>query len=152
MASKPTIRPIQASDEQTWRTHWHAYNTFYDRVASITETITSTTFIRFLDPTNPITCAVAVNPTDDKPIGFANFYRHPSTSAVEGSIYLHDLFVAPESRNQGVGRALIEYVYARADEWGVEEVYWCTQFDNHRAQLLYTKVGRRTDFVRYDRA
>lgn len=144
-----TIRPIEKSDEEIWRKHWHAYNIFYERVDAITEDITSTTFSRFLDPENPISCAVAVQ--DGKVIGFAHWYRHPSTSAIEGSIYLHDLFVDPECRNAGVGRKLIEYLYGKADEVGVKEFYWCTQYFNHRAQLLYTKVGKRTDFVRYDR-
>ena len=35
---------------------------------------------------------------------------------------------------------------------GTTTGYRMTQYFNHRAQLLYTKVGERTDFIRYDRS
>lgn len=145
-----TIRPITASDEQIWRTHWDAYNEFYQRTARITETITAKTFSRFLDPNSPVNCAVAVSSSDEL-LGFVTWYPHPSTASVEDVVYLNDLFVDPKSRNGGVGRKLIEHVYAEADKAGTGSVYWHTQFFNHRAQLLYTKVGKRTDFVMYSR-
>ena len=145
-----TIRPIEAKDEQAFRKHWHSYNEFYNRVDIITEEITATTFSRFLDDKNPIDCAVAVSESGDV-IGFATWFPHPFTGTIENEIYLNDLFVDPEYRNGGVGRKLIEYVYAEADKKGVKSVYWHTQYFNHRAQLLYTKVGKRSDFIRYDR-
>jgi D-amino-acid N-acetyltransferase len=49
----------------------------------------------------------------------------------------------------GTGRALIEYVAEGAKKLGATQVYWHTQYFNHRAQLLYVKVADRTDFVRY---
>ena len=153
-----TVRPIEAKDESAWRKHWAAYNEFYKRTDSITEEITATTFSRFLSSESKIECAVAVaseGPESDskseKVIGFVQYYPHPSTSDIMDIVYLHDLFVDPEARNGGVGRKLIEYVYAFADKHGYETVYWHTQYFNHRAQLLYTKVGKRTDFIRYDR-
>ena len=94
--------------------------------------------------------AVSVSSSDNKVTGFANWYPHPSTSSVEETVYLHDLFVDPASRNSGTGRKLIEYVYEHAKkELGVGSVYWHTQYFNHRAQLLYVNVADRTDFVVY---
>ena len=145
-----TIRPINASDEQIWRTHWAAYNEFYQRTDRITETITATTFSRFLDKSSPVDSAVAVSESNEL-VGFVTWYPHPSTASVEDVVYLNDLFVDPKSRNGGVGRKLIEYVYAEAEKAGTKSVYWHTQFFNHRAQLLYTKVAKRTDFVMYSR-
>jgi D-amino-acid N-acetyltransferase len=145
-----TIRPIEAKDEQAWRKHWHSYNEFYHRVDAITEDITATTFSRFLDPKNPIDCAVAVSESGGV-VGFATWFPHPFTGTIENEIYLNDLFVDPEYRNGGIGRKLIENVYAEADKKGIKSVYWHTQYFNHRAQLLYTKVGKRSDFIRYDR-
>ncbi len=85
-------------------------------------------------------------------IGFANWYPHPSTSSIEETVYLHDLFVDPGTRNAGAGRKLIEYVCEHARETlGVKSVYWHTQFFNHRAQLLYVNVAERTDFVVYSK-
>lgn len=45
------------------------------------------------------------------------------------------------TRNGGVGRQLIEGVYAEAEKAEAPKVYWHTQRFNHRAQLLYTKVA-----------
>lgn len=148
-----TIRPIEAADEDVWRQHWHAYNEFYQRTADITEDITATTFARFLQPNSSISCGVAVapEPSGAKVVGFVTYFPHPSTYLIEEKVYLEDLYVDPEYRNVGTGRNLIEYVYAEADKKGYKGVYWHTQHFNHRAQLLYTKVAKKTDFVMYAR-
>lgn len=122
-----TIRPIEAGDEPAWRKHWTAYNEFYQRTDSITEEITATTFSRFLNPGSSIKAAVAVESKDDSSedvVGFVTWYPHPSTGHVEDIIYLNDLFVDPGCRNGGIGRKLIEYVYAEADKMGIQTVYW----------------------------
>lgn len=145
------VRAIQPADEATWRDMWHQYNEFYHRVDSISDEVTTTTFKRFLDPNTRIYGAVAVD--GDKPIGFVHWYPHPSTSSLGEVVYLHDLFVDPNVRNKGTGRALIEHVYKDAKEnLKADAVYWHTQYFNHRAQLLYTKVASRTDFVMYHKA
>lgn len=143
-----TVRAIQQEDKAVWEDLWHQYNVFYKRVDSITQEITDTTFTRMLDPNTRIYGAVALD-SSSKPIGFVHWYPHPSTSSIEEQVYLHDLFVDPESRNGGVGRKLIEHVYEHSKEAGAKSVYWHTQFFNHRAQLMYVKVADRTDFVQY---
>ena len=95
--------------------------------------------------------AVAVNESDKKVVGFVHWYPHQSTSSVEEIVYLHDLFVDPSARNAGAGRQLIEYVYEHAKKIPAESVYWHTQYFNHVAQLLYTKVAGRTDYVHYSK-
>lgn len=144
-ASKVEIRPIQPSDKETWITLWQGYNTFYKR--TIPDNVTEANFDRFLDPNNPINCAVAVKEGDSKPIGFANYYPHPSTASNEPNFYLHDLFVDPESRAGGTGEKLIDYVAEKAREAGAYQLYWHTQYFNYRAQGLYSKVGERSDLV-----
>lgn len=124
MSNEITVRPIEQSDEETWRKHWAAYNEFYNRTDTITEKITSTTFSRFLSKDSVIQCAVAV--AEDNIVGFVTWYPHANTASVEEIIYLNDLFVDPTSRNGGVGRKLIEQVYSVADEKGMG-VYWHTQ-------------------------
>jgi GNAT superfamily N-acetyltransferase len=54
-------------------------------------------------------------------------------------------------RGKGVGRALIEAVYAKADAAGIRNVYWMTQEDNAVGRRLYDRVARRTGFIEYDR-
>ena len=143
------IRPIEKGDEPAWRDLWQQYNDFYKR--TISEPVTSTTFSRLLDDKLRMFGAVAIDTKTQKVIGFVNWYPHPSTSSIEEIVYLHDLFVDPDARNGGVGRQLIEFVYEDAEKLGAKEVYWHTQYFNHRAQLLYVKVADRTDFVRYQK-
>ena len=64
---------------------------------------------------------------------------------------LHQLYVAPATRGSGLGRALIEAVYAAADAAGAPSVYWLTQDFNHSARQLYDRVARVTPFIRYNR-
>jgi GNAT superfamily N-acetyltransferase len=65
--------------------------------------------------------------------------------------YLQDLYVAPEARGTGAGRALIEAVYAMADANGTPNVYWLTQEFNSKARALYDRIGRVTPFIKYVR-
>ena len=63
--------------------------------------------------------------------------------------YLEDLFVSPEARGSGAGRALIEAVLERARAHGWDKVYWHTREDNARARALYDSFTGADDFVRY---
>ena len=70
---------------------------------------------------------------------------------IENVCYLQDLYARPEARGTGVGRALIEAVYAEADAMGCPSVYWMTQEFNHTARQLYDRVGQLTPFIKYQR-
>ncbi len=54
-------------------------------------------------------------------------------------------------RGQGIGRALIEAVYAAADAAGKPSVYWMTQEFNYPGRMLYDRVGVKTPFIKYSR-
>lgn len=144
------VRPIQAQDEEVWRDLWSQYNTFYKR--TIPEEVTKTTFARFLDDKVRMYAAVAVDSeANDRVIGFVHWYPHISTSEIQEVVYLHDLFVDASIRNKGTGRKLIEHVYGHAKTIPAASVYWHTQHHNHRAQLLYTKVAEKTEYVHYSK-
>lgn len=148
-----SIRPITKEDKPEWVKMWtgpNSYLEFYKSLDVVDEKITNTTFDRFLDPKEPVYAAVAVNDKGEL-IGFAHYLTHRNTWTIEDSLYLNDLFVKNDSRLHGVGRALIEFVYAEADKLKAKKVYWSTQFENHRAQLLYTKVGVKSGFLLYRR-
>ncbi|EER34209.1 hypothetical protein CTRG_03027 [Candida tropicalis MYA-3404] len=149
-----TIRPIEEKDKQEWLNLWSGpggYIEFYKSLDKITPEISETTFSRFLDPTEPVYSIVAVDDSDGKVIGFANYLTHRNTWTIENALYLNDLFVCSENRLHGVGRKLIEYVYDECDRMNCKKCYWSTQFENHRAQLLYTKVGVKSGFLLYRR-
>ncbi|KAK9321259.1 acyl-CoA N-acyltransferase [Lipomyces orientalis] len=141
-----TIRPIRETDKESWLKLWEGYLVFYE--STLDNKVTETTFARFFDETEPVYALVAET-TDGNLIGFVTWVTHRSTWAITDYIYLHDLFVAPDSRLHGVGRKLIESVYGVGKETEADRVYWHTQVHNHRAQLLYTKVGKRDGFVVY---
>jgi len=76
---------------------------------------------------------------------------HPHNWRREKVCYLQDLYVAPEMRGTGTGRALIEAVYAAADADGCPSVYWLTQDFNTTARQLYDRVAVLTPFIKYVR-
>ena len=65
--------------------------------------------------------------------------------------YLQDLYVDASYRGTGVGRALIEGVYAAADAAGSPSVYWTTQHFNVVGRRLYDRIGELTPFIKYVR-
>ncbi len=71
---------------------------------------------------------------------------------IEDVTYLQDLYTAPNARGKGVGRALIEAVYAAADAESAPTVYWMTQDFNTPARKLYDKGAAITPFIKYSRA
>jgi GNAT superfamily N-acetyltransferase len=87
----------------------------------------------------------------DRAIGLTHYHFHASTWSLSSYCYLEDLFVDPECRAKGVGRALIAAVYRAADERGASRVYWHTENTNARAQLLYHQVAELTPFVQFRR-
>jgi GNAT superfamily N-acetyltransferase len=62
---------------------------------------------------------------------------------------LQDLFVAPEARKLGLGRALIEAVYRRARADGASRVHWLTHETNTTARALYDTLADRPGFIQY---
>jgi GNAT superfamily N-acetyltransferase len=66
--------------------------------------------------------------------------------------YLQDLYADPEVRGSGVGRALIETVYADADAEGRPNVYWTTQTGNLPRGGFTTGSRVATDFMKYSRS
>jgi ribosomal protein S18 acetylase RimI-like enzyme len=74
-------------------------------------------------------------------VGMAQVYRTFSSLAMEPVWVLSDLYVAPEGRRTGAGRALLRGVLERAREAGVAGVQLETAFDNRVAQALYESEG-----------
>ncbi|KAK6464910.1 N-acetyltransferase HPA3 [Scheffersomyces coipomensis] len=149
-----SLRPIEAKDKEEWINLWTGkggYIEFYKSLDKITPQITDVTFDRFLDPKEPVYAVVAVDDETGKLVGFAHYLTHRNTWTIHDSLYLNDLFVTSDVRLGGIGRKLIEYVYGEADKFKCEKTYWSTQFENHRAQLLYTKVGVKSGFLLYRR-
>lgn len=143
-----TIRPITAADESDWRRLWTAYLEFYE--SGVPEEVYRTTFARLLDPARPQQNGLLAH-RDGQAAGLVHYIFHPHNWRLEDVCYLQDLYTAPAFRGGGVGRALIEAVYAAADERGAPSVYWLTQDFNETARVLYDRVANLTPFIKYQR-
>jgi GNAT superfamily N-acetyltransferase len=87
----------------------------------------------------------------DVPAGFAVFFHIFSTFAGRPGIYLEDLFVDPEHRGRGVGRALLRYLEDLARERGCDRLQWSVLTWNQRAIDFYKSIGAvpRDDWTVY---
>jgi GNAT superfamily N-acetyltransferase len=102
------------------------------------------------DAAEDMHCLVAENDSGNM-IGIVHYLYHRVTWSASDRCYLEDLFVAETARGTGAGRALIEAVYAAADDRGSDQVYWLTQESNEQGRRLYDRVGRLTPFIKYRR-
>ena len=67
---------------------------------------------------------------DDEEIGFALFFHNFSTFLGRAGIYLEDLFVKPEYRGKGYGKAILKKLVAIAVERGCGRLeWWCLDWN-----------------------
>lgn len=83
-------------------------------------------------------------------VGFVQLYPTFTSIGARRAWILNDLYVAPEARRQGVGRALMDAARKMAEETGAAWLELATAKDNERAQALYRNCGYRLD-EKYDR-
>lgn len=86
---------------------------------------------------------------DGKPVGVVHWIFHRSCWTVGDYCYLQDLFVEQQLRGAGVGRKLIEHVYAQATAAGASRVHWLTHESNTDAMQLYDRIADRPGFIQY---
>jgi len=143
------VRAVSAQDFEAWRALWDGYNTFYGRhgPTALADEITRTTWSRFFDGYEPVNALVAE--LQGRLVGLAHCIFHRSTILIAPTCYLQDLYTSEAARGRGVGRALIEAVYAKAAAAGSPRVYWLTHESNHTAMHLYDQVAERSGFLQY---
>ncbi|MEM7718866.1 MAG: GNAT family N-acetyltransferase [Pseudomonadota bacterium] len=142
------VRSLTAADEPHWRDLWRAYLAFYE--TTLSDDVYDTYFARLLG-TDPQDLHGLIAEVDGTPVGLTHFLFHRHGWKIENVCYLQDLYAVPEMRGRGVGRALIEAVYERADAAGAPGVYWLTQEFNSAARHLYDRIGTVTPFIKYAR-
>ena len=139
------IKPIENKDFEIWLPLWKGYQRFYE--VDIPESVTLSTWARFLDPVEPMHAALAM--VGEQAVGLVHSIFHRSAWTTSDDCYLQDLFVAADGRGKGIGRALIEHVYADARSRGASRVYWLTHESNHNARQLYDRIANRSGFIHY---
>jgi GNAT superfamily N-acetyltransferase len=148
-SSSLIVRPVREEDLSSWEPLWSGYNAFYGRsgTGALASEITAATWKRFHDPAEPVYALVAE--TGARLVGLAHYLFHRSTTRIELTCYLQDLFTLESARGQGIGMALILAVYDRARAAGVQRVYWQTHETNAAGRRLYDKVARHAGFIVY---
>lgn len=143
------IRPLRQGDRAAWSPLWDGYNAFYGRsgATALAPAITEATWQRFFDPAEPVFALVAEH--HDQLLGLVHYLFHRSTTRIELTCYLQDLYTLEAARGQGVGRALIGGVHAAAQAQGIHRVYWQTHEGNAAGRLLYDKVALHSGFIVY---
>lgn len=74
-------------------------------------------------------------------VGFALFFPNYSTFLTQPGIYLEDLFVLPEYRRQGIGKAILSYLAHLAIERGCGRLEWSVLDWNESAIAFYRYMG-----------
>lgn len=152
MTQSLKIRPVAREDYAQWLPLWDGYNAFYERTGpnALAPEITAATWERFFDAYEPMHALVAES--ESRLIGLVHYLFHRNTVMLQPTCYLQDLFTSEAARGKGVGRALIEAVYAVAREKGLSRVYWHTQESNATAQILYDRIASKPGVIMYRKA
>ncbi|WP_058544335.1 GNAT family N-acetyltransferase [Pseudomonas fluorescens] len=146
--SQPHIRLVSADDHAAWLPLWQAYLRFYK--TELPDAVSQSTWQRLLDEREPTHAALAWK--GDTAVGLVHFIYHRSNWSIENSCYLQDLLVTEQSRGTGVGRQLIEFVYATAKADGCCKVHWLTHETNATAIQLYERIAERPGFIQFRKA
>jgi GNAT superfamily N-acetyltransferase len=78
---------------------------------------------------------------NDEPVGFALYFRNFSTFLGQPGIYLEDLFVEPEHRGKGLGKALLARLAGIAVERGYGRLEWAVLDWNEPSIEFYRSLG-----------
>jgi GNAT superfamily N-acetyltransferase len=145
MTNDVKVRDAAAADEDSWRKLWQGFLDYY--AVDLPKATTDFTWTRLMDPSSSLKARIAF--CDGAAAGFAIHQHHPSTWVMGDDCYLEDLFVDPDRRGQGVGRALIEDLIAHARGKGWKRLYWNTNAENQVARALYDQFVADDGHVRY---
>ena len=86
---------------------------------------------------------VVIGELEGKAQGFALFFHNFSTFEGKPGIYLEDLFVRPDARGSGLGKALLAYLAGLAVERDCARLEWSVLDWNEPAIGFYQKLGAR---------
>ena len=92
---------------------------------------------------SPRFAEVLIAEADSEPAGFALFFHNYSTFLARPGIYLEDLYVRPEYRGKGYGRALLVRLAEIARERNCGRLEWAVLTWNEPAIGFYKSLGAR---------
>lgn len=139
------IRPVAGDERAAWEPLWKGYLDFYK--TGVPKEVYDATWARLHDRDEPMWLLGAY--VDGRLLGIVHYLYHRSCWTIGDYCYLQDLFVAEGARKLGLGRALIEAVYAKARADGASRVHWLTHETNAPARALYDTLADRPGFIQY---
>jgi GNAT superfamily N-acetyltransferase len=141
MTSKPkqlTIRPARASDVPIILQLIRDLATYERAPNEVTATEEELSKVLFGDkPAAEVLLAFV----GEEPVGFAVFFHNFSTWLGRPGLYLEDLFVKPEDRGKGYGRALLVELGKIARDRGCGRMEWAVLDWNRPAIRFYRRLG-----------
>ncbi len=114
----------------------------YERLADAVE-FDDETLRRYLFGERPYAEVLIAEEESGEPAGFALFFHNFSTFLGRPGLYLEDLFVRPEARGQGLGKALLVRLARLAVERGCGRVEWAVLNWNRPSIEFYEALGAR---------
>ncbi|MGS2742516.1 N-acetyltransferase family protein [Halomonas sp. LS-001] len=143
----PTIRPATLNDLDALTQLLDGYRQFYKQPSDVDA---ARDFLR--QRFGQADSRILVSENEEGTLtGFVQLFPGLSTVGLNTRWTLNDLFVLPDCRDKGTGRALMEAASQLAREHGVARLMLMTQVENERAQHLYESLGwqRNTAFYGY---
>ena len=129
------MRPATAADAPAFGRLLHAFNAEYDEPTPSADEIAERAGARLGSG------EVAVLFVGDGPEGFAELRFRPSLYTGGLDAYLEELYVVPERRGRGLGRALLEAAMDYARARGADRIDLNTSEDDVAARALYERTG-----------
>ena len=149
MAQGVEVSAVREEEFETLLPLIAAYQGFYE-VADVDNERNRHFFRRFIAPSEDGRL-LAARDEGGVILGYCCLYWHFSSLAAQETVLMNDLFVAPEARGRGIGRALIEASAAVARERGAAWLEWATAPDNYTAQHLYDSMtSEKSTWLEYE--
>ncbi len=142
------IRPALEADAATIVTLIQALAA-YEREPDAVEVTASDLAAQLASPSPPFACLLAL--WHGEVCGFALYFQSYSTWRGRPGLYLEDLFVTPERRGLGIGKALLCRLAALAVARGYARMEWAVLNWNQPAIDFYTALGAtpQNEWTRY---
>ena len=135
-----SIRPAQQGDEALVLSFIRAlaeYESLLDKVVATEESVHAALF----GPSPRLFCDIAE--WNGEPAGFTVWFYNYSTFLARHGLYIEDLFVKPEFRERGIGKALLVNLAARAVAEDCGRLEWMVLDWNGLAIEFYETLGAR---------
>ncbi len=138
MTHEFSIRPARTGDEAQIFGLIRALAEYEHLTSSVTGSAEQ--LARDLFGPRPAAEALVVE-SEQRLIAFALFFGNYSTFLTRSGLYLEDIFVLPEQRGRGVGKALLRAVARLASERGCGRLEWSVLDWNASAIAFYEALG-----------